>query len=135
MASLSTIRDGLKTRLATIAGLEVYDVVPDQANVPCAMVGPPERITFDSVMQRGADEYLIPIRILVNRSDLGSAQDALDGYLAGAGATSVKAAIEGDVTLGGAVDTTRVKEARNYGAFEVGEITYLGVEFLTEVIG
>ena len=39
MASLTSIRSGLGTRLETISSLLVYDYVPDSIEPPCAIVG------------------------------------------------------------------------------------------------
>ena len=40
MAELAAVRDGLKTRLATILGLRAHDVWPDTINAPAALVRP-----------------------------------------------------------------------------------------------
>lgn len=135
MASLAAIRDGLATRLATISGLEAFDTAPGQVNPPAAVVGGPERIEYDLTYGRGADTYLISVMVYASRADQSSGQELLDGYLAGAGATSIKAAIEADPTLGGAADTARVTMARNYGGYDLADIKYLGVELLVEVVG
>jgi hypothetical protein len=56
--------------------------------------------------------------------------------LASSGGSSVKAAIEGDPTLGGAAMSARVVSATDYGEYEVSQGTvYLGVTFNIEVIG
>lgn len=135
MASLSSIRDGLKTRLETVTGLRAYDTIPDDINIPAGIVGAPESIEFDTTYGRGVDRYTIPIRVYASQASERAGQDKLDGYLAGSGATSIKAAIEGDPTLGGAAHTTRVTQAKGYGVYEVAGVQYLGVEFLCEVIG
>lgn len=136
MASLSVLRDRLQARLATISGLRAHDTIPDQIAVPAAVVGGPDVIEYDYVMARGADRYVIPMRIYVNRANERAAQDALDGYLAASGPTSVKAAIEADMTLGGAAQVCRVTGTKpgSYGVYNVGNVHYLGVEFLCEVI-
>lgn len=135
MATVSAIRDGLKTRLETISGLRASDYVPEQINPPVAVIGGPLTLAYDSTMARGADRYTIPVRLFVSRVSDRASQEKLDGYLAASGAGSVKAAIEGDITLGGAVMSTRVVEARSYGSFVVGDVSYLGVEFVVDVIG
>lgn len=135
MGTLSAIRDGLKTRLATITGLRAYDTIPDDINIPAAIVGVPESIEFDTTYGRGADRYTIPVRVYASLASERAGQDKLDGYLAASGSGSVKAAIEGDPTLGGAAHTTRVTQARGYGVYEIAGVSYLGVEFICEVIG
>lgn len=133
-ATLTAVRSGLKTRLATIIGLRCYDVVPAKPELPAAIVQGPELIDFDFTMARGADRHEIPILVIVSQASDRAAQASLDGYIAGAGAGSVKAAIEADRTLGGVAHSCRVMRARNYGFVEVGETTYLGVQFIVEVI-
>ena len=113
MALLTSIRDGLKTRLETISGLTASEFVPDYIVPPIALVAPLNSLNYDSTMARGADTYEI----------------------ASSGATSIKAAIEGDPTLGGAAMSVRVISATDYGEYEVTQGTsYLGVTFNVEVI-
>lgn len=133
--SLASVRDGIKTRLETITGLRAHDTVPDVINIPCAIVGYPERIEYDAAFGRGRDRMIVPVRVYATRANDRTGQDKLDGYLAGTGAGSVKSAIEGDVTLGGASSSCRVTEARGYGAYMIGQVDYLGVEFLLDIIG
>jgi len=135
LASLATIRDGLKTRLATIAGLQVYDTMPDTANPPCAIVGVPARIAYDAVMRSPVARYEIPVRVLAGRVVEGESQDRLDGYISPDGTNSLRAAIDADPTLSNAAHTTRVIEARDYGVYTLGDVPYMGVEIVCEVIG
>ena len=134
MASLSSIRSGLSTRLATISGLSVYSYVPDSIEPPTAVVGVMSSVDYDSTMSRGSDSYEIPLYLYVSRVDAELSQDSLDEFLAGSGSSSIKQAIEGDSTLGGVVSSARVVEASNYGVYTVNSIDYLGVEFSVEII-
>ena len=134
MASLSSIRTGLSTRLATILGLSVYSYVPDSIEPPTAVVGVMSSVDYDSTMSRGSDMYEIPLYLYVSRVDAELSQDSLDEFLAGSGSSSIKQAIEGDTTLGGVVSSARVVEASNYGVYTINSIDYLGVEFSVEII-
>ena len=134
MASLSSIRTGLSTRLATISGLSVYSYVPDSIEPPSAVVGVMSSVDYDSTMSRGSDMYEIPLYLYVSRVDAELSQDSLDEFLAGSGSSSIKQAIEGDTTLGGVVSSARVVEASNYGVYTINSIDYLGVEFSVEII-
>jgi hypothetical protein len=134
MASLSSIRSGLSTRLATISGLSVYSFVPDSIEPPTAVVGVMSSVDYDSTMSRGSDSYEIPLYLYVSRVDAELSQDSLDEFLAGSGSSSIKQAIEGDSTLGGVVSSARVVEASNYGVYTINSIDYLGVEFSVEII-
>ena len=135
MALLTSIRDGLKTNLETISGLTAYEYVPDWIEPPIALVAPINSLNYDSTMARGADTYEIPVIVYISRVDAQLSQDTVDGYLASTGATSVKAAIESDPTLGGAAMSVRVVSATDYGEYEVTQGTsFLGVTFNIEVI-
>ena len=135
MAALTSIRDGLKTRLETISGLTASEFVPDYIVPPIALVAPLNSLNYDSTMGRGADTYEIPIVVYISRIDAQTSQDEVDAFLASSGATSIKAAIEGDPTLGGAAMSVRVVSATDYGEYEVTQGTsYLGVTFNIEVI-
>lgn len=129
----STVRTNLKTRLATISGLKTYDHIPDSVNVPAAIVGQLD-ITFDSAMNRGLDTANCTVLLIVGRMSETAGQAKLDGYLAGSGSSSVKAAIEGDVTLSGAVQTLRVTAA-TAGSVTVAGNDYLAYRYTLELMG
>ncbi|MER5252905.1 hypothetical protein [Streptomyces sp. NPDC002855] len=138
MASVIAIRDGMATRLLTISGLRVSDYVPGQINPPAAVIipGDPESqtaqmISFDSTMARGSDDMLFTVMILVSLAHDRVAHEKLDAYLDGSSATSVKAALDGN--LGGVVSYCRVASCRRYGRVKWGNQDYLGAEFLVEV--
>ena len=57
MATLTGIRDGLKTNLETISGLTAYEYVPDWIEPPIALVAPLNSLNYDSTMARGSDTY------------------------------------------------------------------------------
>lgn len=133
MASPSSIRSGLKTRLETITDFKaVYAKAPGTPMMPCAIILPGP-IEFDEAMARGADVFVFEVRVLVQRSTDDLAQDHLDPYLAGSGGQSVKAAIEGDGTLGGVADWTRVTGVPSYGDIDHAGMSYLGAKFRVEV--
>ena len=128
MASVSSIRTGLATRLGTIAGLRTSAFMPDNPNPPIAVVMP-SSVSYDDTFKRGMQTYVFNVLVIVGRVDERTAQSNLDGYVSSTGSSSIKLAIEGDKTLGGVVFDTRVSEMRNYGQLPVGEVTYLTAEF------
>ncbi len=134
MASLTSIRQGIGTNLGNITSLIVYNIVPDFIEPPTAVVGVVDLLEFDTTIKRGADRYEIPVFVYVSRVDAQDSQETLDSYLASSGASSVKAQIESDKTLGGACQSLRVVEAKDVGVYNVNNIDYLGVEFTVEVI-
>lgn len=128
MASIVAIRAGLAANINTIPGLNVTAHVADRISPPAVVIGEVS-IEFDKTMGRGLDEISLTARVYVGRADDRSSQDKLDGYLAGSGALSIKAAIESDLTLGGAAETLRCATATGYGVYEVAGMQYVGAEF------
>ena len=130
--SISTIRTALAANLATITGLRTAAVVPDDPMPPVAVVIP-SRVSWDTAFARGLDTYEFTVLVIVGRVNERTAQNNLDAYCQATGAQSVKTAIERDKTLGGAAQSLRVTEMRNYNAIQIAENTYLSAEFAVTV--
>jgi cellobiose-specific phosphotransferase system component IIB len=131
MSSVSALRDGIAAQLALVPDLRVSATFLDAPRPPVAMVLP-DGIDYDLNANRGADTFTFIVSLLVGRADDRAAQRNIDVYVVGP--DSVKAAIEQDRTLGGAANTCRVTQMRNYGQVSVGDVVYLGVEFEVEVV-
>jgi hypothetical protein len=129
----SQVRQGLKLNLEEISGLRVYELVPDVVVPPCAIIGQLD-LVFDTNNARGLDTATIDVMVIVQRFSERSGQDALDKYLAGSGEYSIKAAIEADRTLGGAVDTLRVTGAQS-GVYQSADVEYLSYRYQITVYG
>ena len=124
---VQAIRDGLQARLATIAGLRPFDVVPGEVPVPAAIVVPEDPfIDYLQAMQGGAVVLNFRITLLAGRATDRTAQDLLDQYLsAGTDAEkSVFNALRGDKTLGGAASDCIPFEAGDYGTTDVNGTSY-----------
>lgn len=129
----TSVRTGLSTALDTITGLRCFDYVPDSLSPPAAVVEPIE-IIYDEAMSRGLDFYRCFILVIVGRMSDRSSQDRLDAYVAGSGASSVKAALEADKTLGGACSTLQVTTALPR-TIVVSGIDMIAYRFEVEVYG
>jgi len=129
----SQVRDGLKTRLQTITGLRVYDLIPEPVTPPCAVVGQLD-LTFDIDNARGLDQANVDVYVIVQRFSERAGQDKLDAYLAGSGSSSIKTAIEGDRTLGGTVNTLRVTSAES-GQYESQGNLFLSYRYRLTIWG
>lgn len=133
--TIEQIMDGLEVRLATISGLRVSDVSPGQINPPCAVIGVPAvtnyHATFGSARMTLDD---LSVTVLVSAAYDRAGQKKLAGYANPTGATSVKAAVEADKTLGGTVDDCVVLSFRPLGLEEVGVIGYFGGVFQLRAI-
>lgn len=132
MATISEIRSGIATNLATITGLRTSAYVPDDPKPPIAVVMP-QGILFDTSFARGLDTMTFTVLVIVGRVSDRNAQNTLDAYCDPLSATSVKKAIESDRTLAGKIDDLRVTEMRNYTSITVSENTYLSAEFVVSV--
>lgn len=126
MSTLRSIREAMKTALEAIDGLRAYDHVPGQPHFPAAVVGTPV-VRYDATMSRGVDELEIPVIVLVANMVDRVGQDRMDALVWGAGAGSIKAALEQDRSLGGTVHTLRVTEAVPREV-EVNATTFPGYE-------
>jgi hypothetical protein len=126
--TVTQIKEGLQARLATISGLRTYAQQPDNVNAPFAwpML---ESITYNGAMGGGLIIHTFTVSVVVGRASERTAQNALDGYLSYEGATSVRAAIEGDRTLGGVVQNLIVESASNISTLDANDTTYLMVDF------
>jgi hypothetical protein len=130
--SVTTVRNGLATRLGTISGLRVYATPPDLVQeLPAAVVTAGEPfLTYDQLV-RGADvRYAFKVLLLVASADEAQAWSDLEPYLSAAGGASVKAAVDG--TLGGSADWARVVRSPSVGRVTVGGGVYWGATFSVE---
>lgn len=135
MASVTALRNAIKTRLATIDGLTAYARMPKEVNVPAAVVlpQPGAAIEFDATMGRGSDDFVFVVTVVITDviEDLGQAE--LDPYLDGAGAQSIKQVLEADGTLGGVAHHLHVAAVVDYGEITFAGRPYIGAEFLIRV--
>ena len=129
---VSAVRTGLKTAIIPVIS-RVFDYVPDQVPTPCAVVGN-LTLTFDEAQNRGLDLANVDIIIIVSRMNERGAQDRLDGYLAGSGVGSIKAALTTNLTLDGAVKTLRVVRAAPI-TIEVSGVSFFAYQYELEIYG
>lgn len=125
--SITDIREGLATNLATISGLRTNGELPDNPNPPIAVVQL-NNISYDQAFQGGMTIYNFTITVIVGRVAERLAQQRLNAY-ASAGTAGVPGAVRVDRTLGGAAFDVRVQEMTNIGAITLGEQSYLAAEF------
>jgi hypothetical protein len=140
-ATLRGIAAGIETRLETITSPRVRasNISPDSVDVPTGgaygIVGLPEEVAYHRTMGNGRIEPVFTATILVSAAGPARVQQLLlADFMNPAGASSVRAAIEGDKTLGGAVEDCIVTRSRTLGQVTVGQNTYLGAEFFLQII-
>lgn len=134
-ASITAIRAGLKTNLATISQLRCYDFVPAKPEPPCAIVMPNNDTFIERLsMARGHIGLTFVVTVLVENKVDDEAQDRLDAYLDPSGSSSAWAAIESSLTLSGVAENAVVQVVRNYTAYTFNDIPYLGAEIVVGVL-
>lgn len=131
-ATVTQVREALKTRLESITGLHVYAQPPGQVQVPAAVITPADGDFLDYDTSAGTEDLELTVTLFVQRGQERSSTEALDAYLLGS--TSVRNAVAADPDLGGTVDSCRVRSARNHGTFTYGETSYYGCELSVEVL-
>jgi hypothetical protein len=130
--TISDLRDGIATNLATITGLRTSAEVPDNPSPPIAIVQL-QRVAFDGAFQGGMTTYEFLVSVVVGRVAEREAQRRLDAFASTSGDASIKAAIESDRTLDGECFDLRVSEMQNIGAVLLGEASYLAADFAVTV--
>jgi len=128
--SIYAIRLGLAQALTGVAPLNdrVSAYYPDNINPPMGIVDT-VRVDFDSAFNRGSDEILIDVMVVVRRDSERTAQAELDALV-----PLVKAALQSDLTLGGACDDLIVTAMNGYAPLVQDEATYLAATFAVRVI-
>jgi hypothetical protein len=141
-STLRAIMLGIETRLETITGLRASNISPDSIDVPSgggyAVVGAPDVDDYHATMGNGRVSLSPAVTVLVSSSSGRAGQLLLADYADFAGAKSVRAAIEADKTLGGAVEDCIVTSFAVLGlvrATPSSQLEYLGGRFALSIIG
>ena len=130
--SISEIREGIATNLATISGLRTAAEIPDNPSPPIAIVQF-QTVDYDGAFQQGMATYSFIVSVLVGRAAERTSQRKLDAY-ASTGAGGIKDAIESDRTLGGHAFDVRVEAMTNISAVSLGgDVSYLSADFVVTV--
>jgi len=133
-ATVTQVATGLATNLATITGLRTSAYQPEQLNTPLAFPTL-NTVTYHKAMGGGDVTMDWTITVLVGRYTDRTAFATLDGYLSYSGATSVRAAIESDKTLGGVCQTLVVSSAADISSVNAADAEFLQIQFTVQVHG
>ena len=131
-ATINQVATAFATRLGTISGLRTYAYQPEQLNPPLAFPTI-DAITYHRAMQGGDVVMDWTITVIVGRYTDRTAHSLLDSYLSYSGATSVRATIEGDRTLGGVVGTLILSNGASIGAVTQGDADFLQISMQCQV--
>ncbi len=120
------IRQALSDALEA-SGLRCYPTVQEKVEPPCAWIVPDDPVAdYREAFDLGTTCFHVKIRLLVARVDVRSAQNQMDDFI-----DSMPGTLNGN--LGGLVADVNVSQVGAYGAYPVGDISYLGCEFLADV--
>lgn len=133
-STISQVMTAIKTRLATITGLQAYDYASDKPEPPCAFPMVPPIRSYRSTMGRGLYEIEIPVVLLVSAILDRDGQHKLASYASATGSSSIILAIEGDKTLGGTVSDSYVTGFDPNGLEEVNMLNFYGGTFGVHVV-
>ncbi len=132
---LADIRSGIEARLATIAGVQTSDNRPATPEPPCLFPGGIQNVNYHSAMGNGLVEWTFTVWALVSSSlPTEESQADLDLYIDSTGASSVRAAIEADGTLGGVVDDCVVDSSNGEAIYVTDQGSFYGAEFTVRVL-
>jgi len=128
-ATVTELKTGLQTRLATITNLRAYAQQPDQVNPSLGGIAWPtlESITYHGAMRNGLITHVFTVSVIVGRAAERTAQNLMDTYLSYD--NGIRAAIEADPSFGGYAQTLIVEEATNISTVDANDTTYLTVDF------
>lgn len=134
MTTPTAIRNALADALAAIPDLRVSAYIPSTPTPPQVAVGE-WRVEYDETLGRGYDRWRFTLRLFVAAASDRVGQERLDSFCASSGSSSIKAAVEADPTLGGAVSAARVvRIGPAPTVFTAGAQEFLGTDIEIEVI-
>lgn len=133
-ATVSQVMTGLKNRLATISGLRAFAFQPDYINPPTAFPTLNE-VSYHGAMGGGDVVFDGLIQVIVGGVSDRTTQNLLDGFASYSGASSIRAALEGDKTLGGVAQTLVVNRSLGIRRMTIGDADFVTVEVAFQVHG
>lgn len=143
MSTFAEAKAALAVVLGRLAGLNpdgtsfsvtVYPRLPGQINVPAAVIAPGTGAFLTYGTSVTSNDLTLDVTVFVQRGQDRSTTDRLDAFIAESGDLSINGAVEADPTLGGVVDSAQVLQAKDWGVWTFGEVSYLGVVFTIEVL-
>lgn len=139
-ADVQDIREALRLRLATVAGLEhkAYSRIPAKPTPPFAYVGRAEIFPHHTAgIGQAQHRYEFEVFVLTLIGTTRTAQDNMTAWLAMNGDRSVYRALMGSNTLGGLVSTVTVARTGPVveDTFDVAGSIYWGAQYPVTVVG
>ena len=121
---ISAVRTALAAAV-DIDGLQSIGYLPDSIDPPIFFAGEVQ-IGYDQVPEGGYDEATIACHLYTSSADDKNGQQLLDGYLSRTGPTSIKAALEADITLGGLCTALCLERVTGYTKYRIAALAPIG---------
>lgn len=138
--TLDDIKRGLADNLANLPGVPSYPYLQYQLDAPATVVGPlinSEPMRRLGRLQPGQERratWTIPIRLYIGDPTELAAQEELALKVDWNAATSFQQVIESDQSLGGIAESVEVIRVSKETTFDVGQVTFYGIEATVEVV-
>jgi hypothetical protein len=128
--SITDIRAGIETNLETISGLRGYSEIPENPQVPAAVVTL-DSIEYHQAFKNGLVQFNFTVTVIVGRFNARASQQVLNEFADNSGAKSIRAAIESDRTLGGTVFDCVVQSMGGVNNIDLNDgNNYLATDFV-----
>lgn len=133
-ASVSSVATALMNSLSGITGLRTRTIQPENISAQLPVAFPVlQNITYHRAFQGGDVVMEWQVSVVTGRWTDRTAHSLLDSYLSYSGASSIRAALESDPTLGGVVQTSIVQTAANISSLSVAEQEFLEISLQVTV--
>lgn len=128
--SITDIRNGIEANLETINGLRGYSEIPENPQVPAAVVTL-DSIEYHQAFKNGLVQFNFTVTVIVGRFNARASQQVLNEFADNSGAKSIRAAIESDRTLGGTVFDCVVQSMGGVNNIDLNDgNNYLATDFV-----
>jgi hypothetical protein len=131
-ASVSAVATALMASLSTVNGLRTKTYQPENP-VPPIAYPVLQTITYHRAFTGGDVVMEWNVSVIAGRWTDRTAHALLDSYLSYDGASSIRAALEADKTLGGVVQTMIVQNSANIASLSQADQEFLEITFQVTV--
>jgi hypothetical protein len=132
-ASVSAVATALMASLSGISGLRTKNYQPEDLSVAPIAYPTIQTVTYHRAFGGGDVVMDWNVEVVTGRWTDRTAHALLDSYLSYDGASSIRAALEADVSLGGVVQTMIVQSSTSISSVSQGEQEFLGITFQVTV--
>lgn len=130
--SVGAIATALQAALQTVTGLRTAPYLSDTISPPVALVAI-DTVDYHGALSNADVEHVFTVLVIVGRASDRAGLASMEDYMSQAGASSIRAALEQDLTLGGVVSTLIVRKSGPPTSVGINGAEYISVPFTVEV--